>query len=56
MSDWELGVQVMLFIGGEISGKGTLVSTPFHQIDDGGRTRQMCMVKIHNIEPAFESA
>ena len=56
MSDWELGAQVMLFIDGEILGLGILVSTPFHQINDGGGTRQMCMVKIHNVEPTFESA
>jgi hypothetical protein len=52
----ELGAQVTLFIDGEISGSATLASTPFHQIDDGGGTRQMCMVKIQNVEPAFESA
>jgi hypothetical protein len=56
MSDWELGAQVTLFIDGEISGSGSLVSTPFHQINDGGGTRQMCMVKVQNVEPAFESA
>jgi hypothetical protein len=28
MSDWELGGQVRLFIDGEISGSGSLVSTP----------------------------
>jgi hypothetical protein len=56
MSDWELGAQVTLFIDGEISGSRSLVSTPFHQIDDGGGTRQMCMVKVQNVEPAFESA
>jgi hypothetical protein len=39
MSDWELGPQVTLFIDGEISGSRSLVSTPFHQIDDGGGTR-----------------
>jgi hypothetical protein len=55
MSDWELGAQVTLFIDGEISGSRSLVSTPFHQIDDGGGTRQMCMVKVQNVEPAFES-
>jgi hypothetical protein len=47
---------VTLFIDGEISGLATLVSTPFHQINDGGGTRQMCMVKVQNVEPAFKSA
>jgi hypothetical protein len=56
MSDWELGPQVTLFIDGEISGSRSLVSTPFHQIDDGGGTRQTCMVKVQNVELAFESA
>jgi hypothetical protein len=46
MSVLELGTQVMLFIDGEISGSVILASTLFHQIDDGGGTRQMCMVKI----------
>jgi hypothetical protein len=47
---------VALFVDGQINGLGIIVSILFHKIYDGGGTRQMCMVKIWNVEPTLENA
>jgi hypothetical protein len=38
-SDWQLGGQVTLFIDGQINRVRIIISTLFHQIDDGGGIR-----------------